>query len=89
MEFRWNDWNLEHLARHGVRPEEAEAIVNGASRPYPEWRGDGKRLVIGRGAGDRFLQVIFLIDENGPLFVIHARPLTDSEKRRFRRRLGL
>src|SRR5436305_3085786 len=21
MAFRWNEWNLEHIARHGVRPD--------------------------------------------------------------------
>jgi hypothetical protein len=27
MEFRWNAWNIEHIAEHGVTPEEAEAVV--------------------------------------------------------------
>ncbi len=31
------------------------------------------------------LQVIFVLDEDGSAFVLHARPLTDREKRRYRR----
>jgi hypothetical protein len=42
--------------------------------------------VRGHGRGGRFLQVVYLVDDDDTLFVIHARPLTDSEKRRFRRR---
>lgn len=25
--FRWNDWNVAHIAKHGVTPAEAEAVV--------------------------------------------------------------
>ncbi len=85
MVFRWNDWNIEHVAAHGVSPQEAEAVVLGARSPYPLYREDGKWLVWGRGRGGRFLQVVFVIDDDGTVFVIHARPLTENEKRRFRR----
>jgi uncharacterized DUF497 family protein len=86
MDFRWNEWNLEHLARHGVSPEEAEMVVRAASRPYPRRIEDEKWLVWGRGQGGRFLQVVFVLDDVDSVFVIHARPLTDREKRRWRRR---
>jgi uncharacterized DUF497 family protein len=88
MEFRWNAWNLDHAAKHGVDvPAEAEMVVKGACRPYPEHRGDGKWIVIGRGHGGRFVQVIFVVDPDGTIYVIHARPLDDNEKRRYRRRV--
>ncbi len=86
MHFRWNNWNVEHIGRHGVTPDEAELVVRHAKRPYPLYREDDKWLVWGRGHGGRLLQVIFVIDDEGSLFVIHARPLTDKEKRRYRRR---
>jgi uncharacterized DUF497 family protein len=85
MQFRWNDWNIEHIAAHGVDPEEAESVVGGASPPYPLWRPDDKWLVWGRGVGGRPLQVVFVLDADGSVFVIHARPLTEREKRRYRR----
>ncbi len=34
-------------------------------------------LLIGRGKGDRFVHVIYVIDPDGTVFVIHARPLTE------------
>lgn len=87
MDFRWNEWNVEHIARHGVSPEEAESVVRHARRPYPLYHKDEKWLVWGRGNGGRFLQVIFVLDEDDSVFVIHARPLTEREKKRYRRRM--
>lgn len=87
VEFRWNAWNLDHATKHGVSREEAERIVENARPPDPEERGDDKWRVVGRGQGDRWVQVIFLVDDDGSIYVIHARPLTDHEKRRHRRRM--
>ena len=86
MEFRWNDWNEEHIATHGVAPEEAELVVRQAAAPYTLRRADAKWLVWGRGSGGRFLQVIYILDEDETIYVIHARPLTEAEKQRQRRR---
>ena len=86
MDFRWNEWNTSHIARHGVSPEEAEAVVRAATQPYPRRIEEDKWLVLGRGRGGRFLQVIFVLDDNESIYVIHARPLTDRDKRRLRRR---
>jgi uncharacterized DUF497 family protein len=83
--FRWNDWNRGHIARHGVSEDEAEHVVNQAAPPYPERIGGGKWRVRGQTAHGRYLQVIFVI-ENDVYYVIHARGLTDAEKRRLRRR---
>jgi len=85
MEFRWNDWNVQHIAEHGVDPDEAEEVIETASSPYPRIHGDGRWLVWGRGRGGRLLQAVFVVDEDDSVFVIHARELTGKEKRRYRR----
>ena len=85
-QFRWIDWNRDHVAKHGVHPEEAEMVVRKAQPPFPQQIGEDKLIVMGRGFGGRFLQVIYLLDPDDTVFVIHSRPLTDREKRRFPRR---
>jgi len=35
MDFRWNEWNVEHVWRHGVSPDDAEKVVLEATRPFP------------------------------------------------------
>jgi uncharacterized DUF497 family protein len=49
--------------------------------------GEDRFLVWGSTADGRFLQVVFVVDEEDSVFVIHARPLTDPEKKRYRRSL--
>ena len=87
VDFRWNDWNVEHIELHGVTPEEAEEVVRGAKRPYPRDIGDDKLLVRGQTEDGRYLQVIFVWDvPDEQAYVIHARPLTRREKHGLRRR---
>jgi hypothetical protein len=83
--FRWNDWNRWHIAIHGVTPSEAEFVVNHATRPYPERLADGKWRVRGQTLDGRYIQVIFIIEDD-QYYVIHARGLTDRELRQLRRR---
>lgn len=85
MDFRWIPWNLAKVANHGVTPEEAEAVILSARRPYPRRVHDGRMLVLGPATGGRLLQVVYLLDGSAAIFVIHARPLTEREKHRYRR----
>jgi uncharacterized DUF497 family protein len=87
MQFRWNDWNESHVSEHGVEPEEAEKVVRRARPPYPLASADEKFLVWGSTAEGKFLQVVFVMDEEDSVFISHARPLMDKEKKRYRRGL--
>jgi uncharacterized protein len=84
--FRWNQHNVEHIARHGVEPEEAEYVVKHPARGFPRREGQGKYRVWGQTFAGRFLQVAYIFSPPGVVYVIHARDLTDQEKRRLRRR---
>ena len=85
MRFRWNQWNVWHVAKHGVQPQEAELVVRRASRPFPRKIEEDKWLVWGQGHGGRFLQVIYVLDPDETIYIIHCRPLNGAEKRRYRR----
>ena len=85
-EFRWNEWNVRHIGQHGVVPGEAEYVVNRARAPFPRDIGNDKFLVRGQSDSGRWLQVIYIFDPPGVVYVIHARPLRDVEKRATRRR---
>ena len=85
MQFRWIDWNREHVTEHGVDPDEAEMVVRNARSPFPRKIKEDKWLVVGRGRGSRFLQVIYILDPDKTVFIIHARPITERERRRLKR----
>ena len=84
--IRWNDWNQEHIERHNVSRQEAEVLIRQARRPYPLYQGHSKWLVRGQTDTGDYLQVVYIYSPADTIFVIHARPLTDNEKRQSRRR---
>jgi hypothetical protein len=106
LPFAWDDWNLAHIARHGVGPEEAEYVARHARPSWPEEKGDDKLLIWGPTEAGDLLQVIFVFkrpdelefdaldieqwadvqDEDQIIYVVHAMPLTETMKKRFRRR---
>ena len=89
MLFRWNQWNVDHIAEHGVSPEEAEWVVEHARRPYPELRED-EQMAGGRPRPRRTMVAGDFRPrsrDEDTAYVIHARPLTDREKKRERRRI--
>ena len=86
MEFRWIEWNIAKCHKHGVDPEAAQYVADHARRPFPRRVENQKYLVWGQDKGGRYLQVAYTIDADGTAFIIHARPLDDSEKRQLRRK---
>lgn len=60
MLFAWDEWNVEHIARHSVTPFEAELVVETAEPPWPAEKGDEKFVVWGPTDIGRLLQVIFV-----------------------------
>ena len=47
---------------------------------------EGKQEVLGQTRSGRYLHVVFITDPDGTVFIIHARPMTEPEKRRQRRK---
>jgi hypothetical protein len=85
--FRWNAWNVGHIGEHGILPREAEYVVEQAKRPWPRRVGDGRYRVLGTGPAGEYLHVVYIFSPPGVVYVIHARLMSEVEKRRFRRRL--
>jgi uncharacterized DUF497 family protein len=85
--FRWNDWNIAHIAEHGIWPEEAEFAIENAVPPWPARAATKRYRVLGTGPDGKHLHVVFIFSPPGVVFVIHARPMSESEKRQYHRRL--
>ena len=82
--FEWDEQNLEHIARHGVDPDEAEAILD--NHPLLLRSADGKYLAYGQTDEGRYLLVVFVRKSGPTVRVITARDLTDGEKKQYHRR---
>lgn len=86
-ELVWDEWNEEHIARHGVDPEEVEQAVFDPSAMFLRTRGEDPRyLVLGLTDAGRYLFVVVESMGRARGYAITARDMTDGEKRRFKAR---
>lgn len=88
MEIRfYNDpeTGQPHIYRHGVTETEVEEVMGGPGEDLPGSRDS--RMKLGQTQAGRFLQVIYVPDENpSSIFVITAYELRGKAKKAFRRR---
>ena len=85
MEFDWDEANTAHIARHGVRPEEALANPRRLVLRIRSQAGEERWAALGATEAGRILFVVFT-RRRGRVRVITARDATLGEKRRYRKR---
>lgn len=83
-QLRWDDNNVEHIARHEISPEEAEQACRLRAKVR---RGRcGRYLVLGRTAEGRHLLVVLTYLGGGEARVITARDMDERERTLYRRK---
>ncbi|MCP3798501.1 hypothetical protein NLX83_04435 [Allokutzneria sp. A3M-2-11 16] len=84
-EIRWTEQSEDHIARHGVTPDEVEQAVHG--RPYLLLPGkDDVTYWFGTTNSGRHLLIVLVDALDGRDYVATARDMTISERRTFRRK---
>ena len=53
--FAWDEWNIDHIGRHGVSRLEAEHVVRHVQAPWPQQKGQDKLAIWGPTAAGRLL----------------------------------
>jgi uncharacterized DUF497 family protein len=87
-EFIWPEERIEHIARHGVTPEEVEEACFGKSL-VQRAKSEGENpvyYVLGQTDAGRYLFCVVIGFPDGKGYPVTAREMTDKEKRRYRRR---
>jgi len=80
----WDDWNVEHVGRHSVKPEEVEEVS--FSEPFIT-RARGRTLrAIGQTQAGRYLTVILAPRGRGSYYPVTAREASEGEQRLYRKR---
>lgn len=74
-----------HIYEHNVGEEEVEQVLRGPGEDFPAKQGS--RMKLGQTIAGRYLQVIYVPDEDADsIFVITAYELGSKAKKAFRRR---
>ena len=84
--FDWDDYNVFHIARHNVEPDEVEEIFEG--KVYLTRGRDGRYEALGRSAAGRYLFcVLERSSQAGRVRVVTAREMVAQERRHFKRKI--
>jgi hypothetical protein len=84
-EFVWPDERIEHIARHGVTPEEFEEVCFARSLVL-RGKAEGENpvyYVLGQTDVGRYLFCVLIQFPDGKGYPVTARSMTDREKRRY------
>jgi uncharacterized DUF497 family protein len=88
--FIWPPDRIEHIARHGVTPEEVEEVCWG--KPFVQRaksKGDNPvYYVLGQTGAGRYLFCVVIRFPDGNGYPVTAREMTTKEKRRYRKWKG-
>ncbi len=85
-ELLWDDETIEHIwERHHLGIEEVDEAFHDPNALIHTGRG-GRQVVYGQTGGGRYLIIIVKFESRQVAWLITARPMTDSERQRYRRR---
>ncbi len=83
----WPEERIEHIARHGVTPEEVEEVCFG--KPWVRRaKSEGENpvyYVLGQTEAGRYLFCVVIRFPDGNGYPVTAREMTAEEKRRYRK----
>jgi len=83
--FIWPEERIEHIARHGVLPEEVEDVCFG--RPWVRRaKSEGEHpvyYILGQTLAGRYLFCVVIRFADGNGYPVTAREMTAKEKRRY------
>ena len=79
----WDDWNRDHIRKHGVSEAEVEEIPG----PYAWYRTTYKNRIMATGqtSAGKFLTIVIGESPSQPFrwYVFSARPASRSERRQY------
>jgi uncharacterized protein len=82
----WPAERIDHIARHGVLPEEVEEACFG--RPFVQRaKSEGQNpvyYVLGQTDAGRYLFCVIIQFPDGKGYPVTARPMTNKEQRRYK-----
>lgn len=83
----WSEDRKEHIARHGVTPEEVEEVCFGLSliQRVKSRKKNPVYYIFGQTDSGRYLFCVVIQFPEGTGYPVTARPMTDKEKRRYTR----
>lgn len=84
-EFEWNENNIEHIARHGVSPDEVENVAFDDA-PWIKKDRKGTRYMLGFTVAGRYLFTVYTLKNNGIAKVITSMDMDEKTRKLYKKR---
>lgn len=82
----WDEWNIAHIARHDVIPDEVEQVCHGE---YVVQLGKkGRSLIFGSTKSLRIITIVIDPLGNGAYYPVTARPASQKERLIYKQEKG-
>jgi uncharacterized DUF497 family protein len=85
-EFEWDDSNIEHIAKHGVSPDEVEDVAFDDD-PWIKKGRKGSRYMLGYTIAGRYLFVVYKSKGKGIARVITSMDMDKKTRRLYKERV--
>jgi len=85
-EFEWDDNNIEHIARHGVSPNEVEDVAFDDD-PWIRKGRKGTRYMLGYTIAGRYLFVVYNLKGKWIARVITSMDMDEKTRRLYKKRI--
>jgi uncharacterized protein len=85
LEFEWDDDNIEHIAKHGVLPDEIEEVAF-YDEPWIKKGRSNSRYMLGYTVGGRYLFVVYVLKGHGAARVITSMDMDEKTRKLYKRR---
>jgi uncharacterized protein len=84
MEFDWDADNLQHIARHGINPREAEEAVSiePLETDVQPHENEERVLCFGRTKSGRLLTILYT-ERRGKIRVVTAYEMTKAQQKTY------
>jgi len=79
----WDDWNEEHVLKHGVTTGEVEEVCY--SKHYAIKSGKNKMAIWGQTEDGRYLLVVLGVREYGDYYPVTSRDMEDRERKQYKK----
>ena len=83
--FEWNENNIEHIARHGVSPDEVEDVAFD-DEPWIKKGRKETRYMLGYTVAGRYLFTVYALKEKGIARVITSMDMDEKTRKLYRKR---
>ncbi len=79
----WDDWNVDHIKKHQVKPEEVNQVLKSKTKTLKSYQK--RLLILGKTKNKRLLTVVLAPEKDNKYYLVTARDMSKKERKYYRK----